>query len=348
MFPVAGDGGSTVKAVKIENEHPLPPGFEDRMAEAGLELVLAECETGEALEACAREAEIVWLYSGRRVLGGDNLPRIPHCGLILRVGSGTDNVDVPRATELGIVVANTPRANAEHVCDHTIAIMLAVQRQIVRHDRAMRRGRGDAMDPLPLRSLPGATLGLVGFGRAPQRMATRLRGFEMRIMAYDPFVSPDVMGSFGVTRVSLEALLAAADYVSLHCAYRPETHHILGREQMALMKPGAVLINTARGKLVDEGALLEALRTGHFAAAGLDVFHDEPLAPDHPLRRMENVVLTPHAAGHSAQFPDECYEEALSIFAGVAAGNWPATVVNPGVNPRWDLLAKAKETACPV
>ena len=337
-----------MKAVKIENEHPLPAGFGDRMAEAGLELVLAECETGEALEACARDAEIVWLYSGRRMLWGDNLSRIPRCGLILRVGSGTDNVDVRRATGLGIVVANTPRANAEHVCTHTIALLLALQRQIVRYDRAMRRGQGDPMDPKPLPSLPAATLGLVGFGRAPQRLVTRLQGFEMRIVAYDPFVPAEAMDSFGVTRVSLEALLAAADYVSLHCPYGPETHHILGPEQLAQMKPGAALINTARGKLIDESALVEALQSGHLAAAGLDVFHDEPPAPDHPLRRMENVVLTPHAAGHSARFPDECYEEALSVFAGVTAGNWPTTVVNPDVNPRWDLLAKAKEAACPV
>ena len=337
-----------MKAVKIENEQLLPAGFEDRMAEAGLELVMAECETGEDLEACARDAEIVWLYHGRRVLRGDNLLRIPRCGLILRVGSGTDNVDVPRATEIGIVVANTPRANAEHVCDHTIALLLAVQRRIARYDRAMRRGEGDPMDPLPLRSLPCATLGLVGFGRVPRRIVTRLQGFDMRIMAYDPFVPPEVMDSLGVTRVSLEALLAAADYVSIHCSYGPETHHILGPEQLALMKPGAVLVNTGRGRLVDEAALLEALQSGRLAAAGIDVFHDEPLAPDHALCRLENVVLTPHAAGHSARFPDECYEEALGILADVAAGKWPSTVVNPDVNPRWDLLAEAKEAACPI
>ena len=337
-----------IKAVKIENEHPLPVGFEDLMARAGLELELADCRTGEDLEACAHDADIVWLYHGRRVLWGDNLHRIPACGLILRVGTGTDNVDVALASELGIAVANTPRASAQHVCDHTIALMFAVQRQIVHHDRAIRRGKGDPMDPLPLRSLTGATLGLVGFGRVPQQMVTRLRGFEMRIMAYDPFVSPEVMDSCGVAAVSLETLLAAADYVSLHCSYGPETHHILGPAQLAQMKPGAVLINTGRGRLVDEVALVETLQSGRLAAAGLDVFCDEPLDPNHAFCRMENVVLTPHAAGHSERFPADCYEEALSILGTVAAGSWPTSIVNPDVSPRWDLLVKAKEAACPV
>ena len=254
-----------MKAAKIENEHPLPAGFEDSMAEVGLELALVDCRTGEDLEACAHDAEIVWLYNGSRLLWGDNLLRIPRCGLILRVGSGTDNVDVPRATELGIVVANTPQINAEHVCDHTIAL-----------------------------------------------------------------------------------LLAEADYVSLHCSYGPETHHILGPEQLAQMKPGAVLINTGRGRLVDEVALLEALQSRRLAAAGLDVFCDEPLNPGHAFCRMENVVLTPHAAAYSERFPADCYKEVLSVFGSVAAGIWPTTIVNPDGSPRWDLLLKAKETACRV
>ncbi len=182
---------SRIKAVKIENDHPLPDWFAGRMAEAGIEHVLHDCRTVEGLERVAADADIVWMFSDRRLLRGDNLLALKKCGAILRAGSGTDNVDVERATELGIVVANTPYSISENVCDHTIALLLSLIRQITRQDRAIRRGGWDAENPLPLRSPRGATLGLVAFGRIARCMARKLHGFEMKIVATDPQVDAE-------------------------------------------------------------------------------------------------------------------------------------------------------------
>jgi D-3-phosphoglycerate dehydrogenase / 2-oxoglutarate reductase len=270
------------------------------------------------------------------LLGG-NLAAMERCWAIVRTGSGTDNVPVDEATRRGIVVANTPAAFSDAVSDHAIALMFAVVRRIVALDRAVRLGRWAPAQAGPLNSLRGQTLGLVGFGHIARQVVRKLSGFDMKVLAHDPHVGDKVMAAHGVEPVALEALLAAADFVSLHCPLTTETRHLIGEKELRLMKRTAVLVNTSRGAVVDERALVRALTEGSIAAAGLDVLENEPPAADHPLLRLDNVVLTPHAAALSADGVELRWRLSVETLTALARHQWPASCVNPQVCPSREL-----------
>lgn len=217
--------------------------------------------------------------------------------VVIRYGIGYDNVDVEAARELGIAVCNVPDYGADTVADHAVTLLLGLLRKVKQLDS---RVRSDGwLLPGDLGSMPGfsqTTVGLVGTGRIGRAVAARLRPFGFTIIAHDPYVQPSALAELGITGVSLETLLEDADAVSLHAPLTSENHHLINRDTLATMRPRAVLVNTSRGGLVDEAALAAALSSGALAAAALDVFEPEPLASDSPLRRLENVVLTPHAA----------------------------------------------------
>lgn len=205
-------------------------------------------------------------------------------------GTGTDNVDLEAAARHGVTVTNTPGVSAPSIAEHALALMLAAARGIAQLDARMRQGewpRGDAIQ------LSGKTLGIIGLGAVGRRLAQIASGIGMRVIAWTlhPKPGPDY------TLVSIEDLLRSSDVVSLHLRLSERTRHMIGREQFAMMKPGVIFVNTARGPIVDEEALVEALSSGRIAAAGLDVFTTEPLPAGHPLTRLPNVVLTPHCAG---------------------------------------------------
>jgi phosphoglycerate dehydrogenase-like enzyme len=242
--------------------------------------------------------------------------------VIARVGVGTDSIDVDIATRSGIAVCITPNANAVTTADHAVALMLAAVRRIPEHDRAVRAGgwpRGQDATPW---ELSGATIGLVGYGTIAQLVARRLEGFAVRILAADP------AGAGGVECVELDELLGASTVVSLHAPLTDETAGLMDRRRIALMRPDAVLINTARGGLVDEAALIEALETRRIRAAGLDVFADEPPASAR-LRRLPNLILTPHIGGVSERSVAEMTRRATSAVLAVLAGRRPEGIVNP-------------------
>jgi phosphoglycerate dehydrogenase-like enzyme len=209
-------------------------------------------------------------------------------------GTGTDNVDLAACRERGVAVANTPGVNANAVAEHTMALMLAVTRRIPILDRAVRDGHWPRS---LLVQLEGKTLGLIGLGAIGRRVATLAAPFGMRILAATWGPDEGRAASVGARHVPIETLLRESDVVSLHLRLSPETTGILGRERLALMKPTAFLINTARAGLIDRDALVDRLRHGRLAGAGLDVFHEEPISPDDALLALPNVVLTPHNAG---------------------------------------------------
>jgi D-3-phosphoglycerate dehydrogenase len=219
-----------------------------------------------------------------------------------RAGIGVDNIDVARATRLGILVLNAPAGNAISAAELTFALLLALARKVVRADRSVRAGVWDRAS-LQGVELHGKTLGLVGCGRIGSEVAKRARAFGMRVLAYDPYLSVDRAREVGVTLVTLPDLLEESDAVSIHAPLTEETRGLIGRAELARMKPTAFLLNMARGAIVDEMALADALRTGGLAGAALDVFAQEPPPPDHPLLRLENVIVTPHlgAATQEAQ-----------------------------------------------
>ncbi|ATE58289.1 hydroxyacid dehydrogenase [Actinosynnema pretiosum] len=229
---------------------------------------------------------------------GAMMRRAPGLRIVARHGVGVDTVDVETARELGIVVTTTPGANAQSVAEHAVALLLAVRRGI----GVAVRGDGDVRSAIRGRELSGATLGLVGFGRIARRVAAICAGgFGMRVLAHDPVLGEREVRVAGAEPVGLDELLSLSDNVSLHVPLTPGTRGLIGLARLRSMPEGAVVVNTARGGVLDEEALLVALREGHLAGAGLDVTAVEPLPADHPLRAEPNVVITPHVGAQTAE-----------------------------------------------
>jgi D-3-phosphoglycerate dehydrogenase len=224
----------------------------------------------------------------------------PRLKVIGRHGVGLEAIDLEAARERGIVICNTPLANVESVAEHAVGLMIAVSKHIVRADRAIREGRWEVRYQYIGQELWGRTLGLVGMGRIGGRVAEICsQAFSMPIFYYDIVRYEEAEQRLGAKQLPLHEVLASADCVSVHVPLLPATRGLIGRQQFGMMKKGAIFINTARGPVVDETALLEALTDGHLAGAGLDVYSTEPASPDNPLLSLDKVVLTPHMAAHT-------------------------------------------------
>lgn len=252
------------------------------------------------------ETEVLWhvLAPATRAM----IEAAPRLRLVQKIGVGVNTIDLDAARERGIAVCNMPGTNTAAVAEMTLALMFACLRRLVGLDAATRRGRGFALPPddqLALGELGGRTVGLVGFGAVPQRLAPVLSALGARVLFWNrsPRTSPHA------EQVPLDELLARSDIVSLHLPLVPETERMFDASTFARMKSGAVLVNTARGGLLDEGALVDALRSGRIAAAGLDVFAEEPPPPDHPFFTLDNVVLAPHVAW----LTPETWERSLAV-----------------------------------
>lgn len=309
-----------------------PMGFEqDRLAAVGARWVQQRCLTEEEMLAVARDALVIIVQSIRPLLTRRSIAQLTRCRCLVRAGAGFDSIDVAAATERGMMVCNTPTYCTDEVADHAIALLLACLRHVPRLDRGLRRGDHTMTIIDHTRRVAGSTLGIIGFGRIGSRVAQRMRGWDLRILACDPYVGEDRVQRYGAELVSLDELLQASDFISMHVPLTPETHHLIGRRELALCKPSAILVNDARGQVVDQAALVEALREGRLWAAGLDVFESEPLPDDSSLLSLENVVLTPHAAAYSPQSRADLYALMCEIGSDVAQGRTPRFVVNPEV-----------------
>jgi len=318
----------------------VPDWVVPNLERGGIELTIRQCNSRPELAEHAKDAEIIWLFGGSRVLQGGALEVLPQCWAIVRTGSGTDNVPVEEATARGIVVANTAAALSDGVSDHVIALLMALVRRLPRLDRAVRSGAFDQTLGRPLNSFRGRTFGLIGFGHIARDVARKLRGFEMKWLVHDPFVNADELAAQGMQAVPLETLLSESDFVSLHCPLTPSTRRLIGEPQLRRMKPSAILINTSRGPVVEESALVRALTEGWIAAAGLDVFEQEPPARDNPLLRLDNVILTPHSASQSGDGMEPRWRASVETVLALAARRWPPSCVNRGsVKPIQDLKA---------
>jgi phosphoglycerate dehydrogenase-like enzyme len=247
--------------------------------------------------------------------------------VIARVGVGTDSIDLAAAGRRGVAVCTTPGANASSTADHAVALMLAALRRVAEHDRAVRSGGWTRTGESTPWELNGTTVGLVGYGAIGRLVRRRLSGFRVRVLVTDPQAPPN---GDGIEAVALDHLLRASDVVSLHAPLTAETDHMLDARRIGLMRPGAVLVNTARGGLVDELALVQALETGGLRAAALDVFEVEP--PERArLLALPNVVLTPHVAGVSERSVSEMTRRATDAVLDVLAGRRPDGLVRAQV-----------------
>ncbi|MBI2824787.1 MAG: hydroxyacid dehydrogenase [Planctomycetia bacterium] len=262
--------------------------------------------------------------------------RAPHLRAICRTGIGYDNIAVDEATAHGIAVCNVPDGPTVSTAEHAIALLFAVAKNLAPATAALRApDRFDFFTHFTGVELAGLQIGLVGLGRIGRRVAAMTRAIGMRVVAFDPFVDAAAAMAAQVEMApSLETLLATSDVISLHLPLTADNRRLLNRERLAIMKPGAILINTARGGLVDEQALCEALDSGHVWGAGLDVFDPEPPPSDHPLVRHARVVATPHTAGATAACKKRIWEGAIRQVLEVLDGKRPAHLVNPEVWPR--------------
>ena len=262
----------------------------------------------------------------------------PRLRIIAQYAVGYDNIDIDCATRHGVYVTNTPGVLTDATADLTWALILAAARRIVEADRFVRSGEWyktrTGWHPMMMLGVEvhGKTLGIIGMGRIGRAVAKRARGFDMRVIYYDVVRLPEeVERELGVEYVPLEKLLAEADIVTIHTPLTPETRGLMNRERIRMMKKGAILVNTARGKIVDLDALVEALKDGHLAAAGLDVFPEEPLPPDHPITKLDNVVLTPHIGSATWETRTRMADLVAENLIAFYKGQVPPTLVNRDV-----------------
>jgi D-3-phosphoglycerate dehydrogenase len=276
--------------------------------------------TGKPLKS-AQVAELLRGCHGY-IAGLDEIDRLaladcPDLKVISRYGVGTDNVDLATATERGIVVTNAPGANSNSVAELTVALMLALARNVVEAVTATRAGGWPRLNGI---SLEGKSIGLLGFGAIGKQVARRLVGFDCRLLAYDPYPDLENAEKYGVKFSALDELLPQVDFVSLHMPLLPETHSLVNIDFLRKMKPGAFLVNTSRGELIDENALLKALNSGCLSGAALDVFTVEPPGQDHPLLTHPMVLATPHCASHTdgsiRKMGRMAMEECLAVLSG--------------------------------
>jgi glyoxylate reductase len=257
----------------------------------------------------------------------------PRLKVISNFAVGFDNVDIPAATKRGIVVTHTPDVLTETVADFTVCLMLAAARRLVEADRYTRDGKWKTWEPLLLagQDIHHATLGLIGLGRIGAAVARRAQGFGMRVVYYDVVPREDLERSLGITHRSLDDVLRDSDVISVHVPLSEQTRHLIGRAQFALMKNTAVFVNTSRGPVVDQAALTQALASRRIFAAGIDVFEQEPVSPDDPLLKLDNVIVVPHIA--SASIPTRIRMATLAAenLVAVLQGKRPPNPVNPEV-----------------
>lgn len=299
-------------------DHFIDPEGEDTLLEHELRAVLPECDA---------------VVAGGEKIGATLLDLAPGLRVIARTGVGYDAIDVAACTARNIAVTITPGTNQESVAEHTFGLLLALTRNLVNNDRQIKSGGWNRTLVQPIR---GKTIGIVGMGRIGRAVTTRALAFGMRVIAFDPIPDPEFDARHGVTRISLPDLLASAEVVSLHLPLIPQTQGLINRESLALMRPGAILLNTARGGLVVESDLYESLVSGHLGGAGLDVLNSEPPEPGNPLIGLANVIVSPHLGGIDTKGMADMAEMAAGCIAGLKQGRWPVgCVVNDVLKMGW-------------
>jgi len=331
--------------LKVANVFPLPQvDFGDELLDPlGAELVKGMWMTEEEIVAHAQDADAVIGVVSIQPFNRSLLTALPKCRVIAGIGIGYDKTDLEAATELGIAVTNVPDYCLDEVSGLAIGYVLALGHRLLQIDRAVRERRivftvnKNALDEIacPMFRMQGQTIGIVGLGKIGTVTALKARGLGMRVIAYDPYVLGPVMESRGVTPVDFETLLRESDFVSIHTPLTSETNKMFGYEQFKKMKPTAYFVNTARGGCVDQPALIQALKEGLIAGAGIDVTVDEPIAPDNPLLTMTNVILTGHSAWYSVTSEADLYRRPMTQVVQALRGEFPMYTVNTDVKAKW-------------
>jgi D-3-phosphoglycerate dehydrogenase len=326
------------QVVNVDNAYTEEPDYysfiQERIEAAGGELVRLSVTTEDDIIAACQHATMILVEQQLTPITDRVIANVPECQAIMKCSIGVDTVDMEAASSHGIIVCNAAGFCAEEVSDHAIALLLGCVRRIHAMDANIRQGGWfDFPSSGSIRRVQKLTLGLIGFGAIGRAVARKMSGFRMRLLVHDSYVQAESGAEF----VPLQRLLSESDIVSLHVPLTTETRNLLGTAQFADMKSTAFLINTSRGGVVDENALVQALQERRIAGAGLDVVAQEPLPESSPLRKLDNVVLTPHYAGHSADSMEALANLVADSTEAILKGYWPPFPVNPKALPRTAL-----------
>ena len=324
--------GSKYRVLVTDYVWPSTAPEREVLAKIGAEIIEAPDPSEETLMRLAREADAIMTCFAQ--VTANVVRAAEKCIVISRYGVGVDNIAVETATGEGIAVTYVPDYCVDEVSDHVMALLLTWNRQIGFYDAVAKRGEwGGTRSPVPLTRLRGRKLGVIGLGRIGRAVAAKAQAFGLDVLCYDPYLAANVPPPPGVALLDLPTLLAQSDYVTVHTPLNGETRGLVGAEQFALMKPSAFIINCARGPIIDEPALVDALSNKVIAGAGLDVMEEAAPPPDHPIFRLDNVLVTPHVAFLSQQSVLELEVRTAQATADVLQGQMPEFLVNPAVLP---------------
>ncbi len=316
----------------LDDEMPSHDIYRRMLKERGCELVVTRSGSyREDYPKYAPYAKVVLLTPGFLLLGGGDIGGLASCKMMKVTAGGYDNVDLGAATNQGIMVTYVPGYCVEEVSDHVLALILALNHRLPDCQNMTRKGLWKAAGIERFRMLKGQVLGLVGFGRIGRAVAQKAKCLGLQVKAYDPYVSESEMSKLGIECARFNELVSSADFISLHVLLTKDTYHMINAEVFDSMKDTAYLINTCRGEVVDELALIAALRGKKIAGAGLDVLAQEPPDPQNPLLFMPNVVVTPHSAYYSEEAEMEIRDRVTKAVADVLEGRVPEDIVNPEV-----------------
>jgi D-3-phosphoglycerate dehydrogenase len=279
---------------------------------------ISKSTNADDILAVAKDADAILVTYAK--LTRELISQLTKCKAIGRFGLGVDNIDLPACKEKGIAVNYVPDYCIREVSDHTMALLLSLIRKIPLSNKLVQSGRWEMPAVVPIRRIEGTVLGLVGLGHIPRLVAPKAQAFGIKVIAYDPFAKPEVFKSVGVESVDLDTLLKSSDYISVHAPLLPATRGMINTAAFAKMKKGVLIVNTARGPLIDEPALLAALDSGQIGGAGLDVVTTEPLAKDSALLGRDNVIITPHTGFYSIEALDELQSKCATDVASVLSG----------------------------
>lgn len=282
-------------------------------------------ETKDLIPIVEDAQAVITQYSD---INAEVISHMKQARMIIKYGIGVNNIDCEAAAKKGIYVCNVPDYGVEEVSDHAVAMILALGRKLPILTDAFRNGDWGYRSVVPLYRLRECTVGLVGFGRIPQLVAGKLKGFGIRILAFDPYISEQMAEEAGVMLAEMDQIIKESDFISVHCPLTKDTYHIIGKEEFHKMKSTAYIINTARGGIIDEAALIEALKANEIAGAGIDVFEQEPAGPDNELLHFPNVIATPHSAWYSEVAIAALQRKVAEEVVNVLQGNHPFNCVN--------------------
>lgn len=329
-------GVKQFKVLRLDKSEVIFPMKEEleELNKVNAEIIEADWSTEDDIIKAAAGVDVIMTDAAKMTRQVIN--SLVKCKLIVSYGIGYDHIDVDAATDNDIIVVNIPDFCIEEVSNHTIALLLTCAKKLVFMNNSTKSGHWNECKQAqaPMGSIYGQILGIIGCGIIGRLVAKKAQCFDLKVLGYDPYLSKAAALECGITLVSLPELLRDADYISIHTLSNQETRHLIGEKELRQMKSSAFLINTSRGSIIDEAALIKALEENRIAGAGLDVFEQEPIDPNNPLLKMKNAVVTPHSAYYSDNALIRLRTSVGKEAARVLSGQWPQNVVNKTVKPK--------------